>query len=94
MSARDRWALAGAIGVPLIAMTVYLLWIWPWPRGVSVIAQTGPYVVSVLTGVPFVLRLTRGGGRGVLVFVYLAGGFVALWIYALAVLCGVRGACL
>ena len=94
MSVKDRWALAAAIGLPLIAMTVYLVWIWPRPEGNSVIAQTGPYVVSLLTGLPFVLRLTRRSGRGVLLLAFLVGGFVLLWLYALAVLCGVRGVCL
>ena len=94
MTTRDRWALAAAIGFPLIAMTAYLLWMWPRPRGNSVIAETGPYVLSLLTGVPFVLSLTRGSGRGVLLLAFLAGGFIVLWFYALAVLCGVRGVCL
>lgn len=94
MTARDRWALAAAIGLPLIAMTGYLLWIWPRPAGNSVIAQTGPYLLSLLTGVPFVLRLTRRSGRAMILIAFLAGGFVLLWLYALAVLCGVRGKCL
>lgn len=94
MILKDRWALAAAIGLPLIAMTAYLLWVWPRPRGSSVIAQTGPYVLSLLTGLPFVWSLARGSGRGLLLLAFLAGGFVLLWLYALAVLCGVRGVCL
>jgi hypothetical protein len=94
MTVKDRWALAAAIGLPLLAITAYLLWLWPRPAGNSVIAQAGPYVLSLLTGVPFVFMLTRRSGRGVLLFVYLVGGFVLLWLYALAVLCGVHGVCL
>ncbi|HEU4642588.1 MAG TPA: hypothetical protein VFS44_09045 [Gemmatimonadaceae bacterium] len=94
MTLKDRWALAAAIGLPLIAMTAYLLWVWPRPAGNSLVAQTGPYVLSLLTGVPFVLHLTRRSGRAVLLLAFLAVGFVLLWLYALAVLCGVRGVCL
>lgn len=94
MTIRDRWALAAAIGLPLVTMTVYLLWIWPWPAGASVIAETGPYVVSLLTGLPFVWRLTRKAGRWLFLPAYLAGGFLLLWIHALAVLCWARGMCL
>ena len=94
MSVKDRWALTGAIGLPLLAMTSYLLWIWPRPRGNSLIAQVGPYVVSLLTGLPFLLSLERRSGRGVLLFLFFVGGFVLLWLYALAVLCGARGVCL
>lgn len=94
MTVKDRWALAAAIGLPLIAMTVYLLWLWPRPRGTSVIAQTGPYILSLLTGLPFAWSLTHRSGRKALLLVFLAGGFVLLWLYALAILCGVRGVCL
>jgi hypothetical protein len=94
MTVKERWALAAAVGLPLLAMTAYLLWVWPRPRGNSVIAQTGPYVLSLLTGLPFVWSLTRRPGRGLLCLAFLAGGFVLLWLYALAVLCGVRGVCL
>ncbi len=94
MTVKDRWALAAAIGLPLLAMTAYFLWVWPRPEGNSVTAQTAPYVLSLLLGVPFLWRLTRRPGRGVLLLVYLAGGFILLWLYALAFLCGVRGVCL
>ncbi len=94
MTWKRRWALAAAIGLPLITMTAYLLWIWPWPRGTSVIAQTGPYVLSLLTGLPFAWSLTGRSGRWVLVLAYLSGGFVFFWLYALVVLCAVRGVCL
>lgn len=94
MTVRDRWALPAAIGLPLIAMTTYLLWIWPRPRGTSVIAEAGPYILSLLTGLPFVWRLTHGSGRKAILPAFLAGGFVLLWLYALLVLCGVRGVCL
>jgi hypothetical protein len=94
MTARDRWAWAAAIGLPLIVMTAYLLWVWPRPTGSSAVAQLGPYVLSLLTGLPFALSVARRSGRGVTLFAFLAGGFVLLWLYALAVLCGVRGVCL
>lgn len=93
-SVRNRWALAATIGFPLIAMTAYLLWIWPRPRGNSLIIETGPYVLSLLTGLPFAWSLTGRSGRWVLILVFLAGGFVFLWLYALVVLCSVRGVCL
>ena len=94
MALKNRWALAAAAGLPFIAMTAYLLWVWPRPRGASVIAETGPYVLSLLTGLPFAWSLSgRFGHRG-LVLAYLAGGFVLLWLYALVVLCSLRGVCL
>jgi hypothetical protein len=82
------------IASPVIAMTVYLLWIWPRPAGASFLAQTAPYFLSVLTGLPFAVRLARGTARVFLLLGYLILGFVVLWVYALAVLCGVRGVCL
>jgi hypothetical protein len=39
-------------------------------------------------------KITRGPRRTWLLLAYLIGGFVLLWIYALGVLCGVRGICL
>lgn len=94
MTGKDRWALAAAIGLPLVAMTAYLLWLWPRPRGTSMIAQTGPYLASLLTGLPFAWILSRRTGRKALLLAFLAGGFILLWLYALLVLCGVRGVCL
>ena len=94
MTGKDRWAVAAAIGVPLITMTAYLVVVWPRPAGNSLAAEVGPYVLSLMTGVPFVLSLTRRSGRVALVLAFLAGGFILLWLYALAVLCGVRGVCL
>ena len=91
---KTRWLLLGMIGLPFLAMTVYLLWIWPRPRGTSLVAETGPYLLSLLAGVPFALFLARGIRRAFLVIVYLLAGFVLLWIYALAILCGIRGVCL
>lgn len=90
----NRLALAGALGLPLITMTAYLLWVWPRPHGTSVIAQTGPYVLSLLTGLPFVWSLTGRPGRALIVGAFLMGGFVLLWLYALLVLCAIRGTCL
>jgi hypothetical protein len=82
------------IALPFLAITIYLLRIWPRPSGTSFLAQTGPYLLSLLTGVPFVLTLAPRGSRVLSLFAYLVGGFVLLWIYALAILCGVRGVCL
>ena len=89
-----RWKFVAAIGLPLMTMTAYLLWIWPRPHGTSLMAEIGPYVLSMLTGLPFAWRLAPRSGRWALALAYLVGGFVLLWIYALAVLCGVRGVCL
>lgn len=94
MTVKERWTLAAAIGLPFLAMTAYLVLVWPRPAGNSMIAETAPYVLSLLTGVPFVLRLTRRSGRGLFLLAFLAGGLVLLWVYALAVLCGMRGMCL
>lgn len=90
----QRWSVVGAIVLPLLAMTIYLLWLWPRPSGTSFLAQTGPYLLSLATGLPFVFRLARGRPRAILVLVYLPLGFVILWVYAVAVLCGARGVCL
>jgi len=79
---------------PIVCMTVYLLWIWPRPAGTSFLAQVGPYLLCLSTGTPFAWLLSRGGSRVLALFVYLIVGFVLLWIYALAILCGVRGVCL
>ena len=94
MTSKHRWYLAATIGLPLTAMTVYLFWIWPHPHGNSASAQVGPYFLSLLTGLPFVWNITGGPRRWWLLLAYLWGGFVLLWIYALAVLCGVRNVCL
>ena len=95
MTLRDRWYLAAAIALPLITISTYLLWIWPRPRGVSVLAELGPYLLSLLTGLPFAWILTRGGRhRAWRLLGFFGCGFVLLWIYALSVLCGVRGVCL
>jgi hypothetical protein len=59
-----------------------------------VIAETGPYLLSLLTGLPFAWRLSRRSGRVAFLLVFLGCGFVVLWLYALAVLCGVRNVCL
>ena len=94
MTPKHRWALAAAIGLPFITITAYLLWVWPRPRGTSVVAETGPYVLSLLTGLPFAWSLASRSGHRVLVLAFLAGGFVLMWLYALVVLCTVRSVCL
>ena len=94
MTMKRRWELAAAIGLPLATITAYLVWVWPWPRGSSLMAETGPYVLSLLTGLPFAWRLTGRAGRTAILLAFLGGGFILLWLYALAVLCGVRGICL
>ncbi len=93
-SHRAPWPLVGMIALPLVAMTIYLLWIWPRPSGASFLAEVGPYLLCLLTGLPFLFVVAHGGRRALLALLYLVGGFVALWIYAVAVLCGVRGVCL
>ncbi|MBZ5590036.1 MAG: hypothetical protein LAO05_15890 [Acidobacteriia bacterium] len=94
MNVKTRWSLTAAIGLPFIAMTAYLLCVWPRPSGNSPLAVMGPYVVSLLTGLPFAWGPTRRSGRWWLLLAVFVSGFVLLWIYALAVLCGVRGVCL
>jgi hypothetical protein len=94
MTAKNRWALAATIGLPLIAMTAYLLWLWPRPRGTSLIAETGPYILSLLTGLPFARRLAPRSRRMAVLLTFLAGGFILLWLYALVILCSVRRVCL
>lgn len=91
---RGRWLLLGMTLLPIGAMTVYLLWIWPRPRGASFLAETGPYLLSLLTGIPFAFFLTRGSRRALVILLYFVAGFAVLWLYALAILCGVRGVCL
>lgn len=88
--------IAGMMAAPLAAMTIYLLWIWPRPRGVSVLAELAPYGVSLLLGVPFAVAYARRRRTraAILLATYLIVGFVVLWVYALAVLCGARGVCL
>ena len=94
MTVRKRWYRAAMVSLPLITITAYLLWVWPRPHGTSVLAQVGPYLLSLATGLPFVWRLTRWPGRAWFLLAFLVGGFVLLGIYAVAVLCGVRGVCL
>jgi hypothetical protein len=94
VTVKDRWLLAASIGCPFITITAYLLWVWPRPHGSSMIAQLGPYLLSLLTGLPFAWTGARGKGRAWLILAFLGGGFVVLWLYAAAVLCGVRGVCL
>lgn len=94
MRLQQSWLLAGVVGLPLMSMTVYLVWIWPGPSGTSLLAQVGPYLVCLLTGVPFLLGLTRGSSRVLFLVVYVAVGFMVLWVYAMAFLCGIRGICL
>lgn len=94
MTVRERWYLAAMISLPLITITTYLLWLWPRPHGTSVLAVVGPYLFSLATGLPFAWLLSRGPARAWLLLTFLGGGFALLWIYALAMLCGVRGVCL
>jgi hypothetical protein len=94
MTPKSRWKLAAAVGLPLLAMTAYLLWLWPLPRGTSLGAETGPYILSLLAGLPFAWSLAPRSGRAMVLLAFLVGGFILLWIYALAILCGVRGVCL
>jgi hypothetical protein len=82
------------LGLPIISLTAYLLWIWPRPTGTSLFAEVGPYFISLLTGLPFALGLTRGPHRMGLILVFFLVGFVVLFFYAMAVLCGIRNVCL
>ena len=94
MTPTIRGAWTAAIALPLALLAAYLLWIWPRPAGDSPIAQLAPYVLSLVSGVPFVLWIARRSGHAWIPLLYVAGGFVVLWLVALAVLCGVRGVCL
>jgi hypothetical protein len=91
---RRRFLLVAMIGLPMLTQTAYLLIVWPGPPGTSVLAEVGPYLVSLLTGLPFALHLARGPGRAFFILTYVVGGFVTLWVYAVIVLCGVRNVCL
>lgn len=75
-------------------MTIYLLWIWPRPTGTSFLVETAPYLLSLLAGAPFAFFIAKDGVRLPVLILYLLAGFAFLWIYALAVLCGVRGVCI
>jgi hypothetical protein len=88
-----RWYVAAMVGLPLISITVYLLWLWPSP-GTSELAEFVPYVLSLLTGLPFFWIVSRGPARRWLFLVYLLAGFTVLFFYAVALLCGVRNVCL
>ena len=82
------------IGLPVLSLTAYLLWLWPRPRGTGFLREVGPYLVSLLLGLPFAVSLARGPGRAFVLLAYVVGGLVVLWVYAAVVLCGVRGVCL
>lgn len=82
------------VGLPILTLTAYLLWTWPRPSGTSLFAELGPYVISLLTGLPFALGRARGPLRIVVILAFFAVGFVVLWIYAVIMLCGVRNVCL
>jgi len=93
-SRKSAWRVAGMLGFPIITLTAYLLWVWPRPAGTSLFAQVGPYFISLLTGLPFALGLTRGRHRITLVLAFFVVGFVLMFFYAVAVLCGIRNVCL
>ncbi len=91
---KPGWRVAGMLGFPTITLTAYLLWIWPRPAGTSLFAEVGPYFISLLTGLPFALGVMHRPHRMVLILAFFVVGFVVLWLYALLVLCLVRGVCL
>ncbi len=93
-SRKAAWCVAGMLGFPIITLTAYLLWIWPRPAGTSLFAEVGPYFISLLTGLPFALRVIHRPHRMALILAFFGVGFVLLWIYALIVLCMVRDVCL
>jgi hypothetical protein len=82
------------VGLPLLTLTIYLVWVWPWPPGASLPVELAPYLLSLATGPPFAWAIGRATDRARLVVVFLAVGFVLLWVYAAAILCGVRNVCL
>lgn len=82
------------LAAPLAVHTAYLLWLWPRPAGGSLVAALAPYALSLLAGLPFAVALARPRGRRWPVVAYLVVGFAVLWVYALALLCGVKDICL
>ncbi len=58
------------------------------------LAELGPYVLSLLLGLPFAWIIGRDRGRFRIALLYLVVGFVVLWWYAAAVLCVVHEVCL
>jgi hypothetical protein len=58
VTVKFRWYLAAMICLPLISITVYLLWLWPTP-GTSELAEFVPYLLSLLTGPPFFSIVSR-----------------------------------
>ena len=91
-SRKSAWRVAGMSAFPIVTLTAYLLWVWPRPTGTSHFAEVVPYLITLLTGLPFALGLTRW--RIVLVLAFFVLGFVVLFFYAVAVLCGIRNVCL
>ena len=89
-----RWKVAGAVAFPLLLMTVYLLWIWPRPRGSSMVAELAPYLVALLAGLPFAWSFAPPARRWLILTLYVICGLTVLWIYALMILCGVKDVCL
>lgn len=87
--------LVGMIALPILVLTVYILWIWPWPPGASLFIDLAPYLISLLTGFPLALGLGRAiRHRGSVALFYLIVGFVVLYIHAIFVLCAFRNMCL
>jgi len=92
----DRRGLlfAVALGVSLCVQSGYLMWVWPRPEGSTLVAQLGPYLVSLLAGMPFASLFAWQRRRVWPIAVFLVGGLVVLWIYSVGFLCAVRNACL
>jgi hypothetical protein len=85
----------GMVGLPILVLTVYILWIWPRPVSTSFWVEVSPYLISLLTGLPFAIGLGRAIHHTLSVMLaYLGTGFVVLWVYAMVVLCLFRGMCL
>lgn len=93
-SRKSTWRAAGMLAFPIITLTAYLLWVWPRPSGTSLFAEVGPYLISLLTGLPFALGLTRRPHRIALVLAFFVVGYVVMFVYSVAVLCGIRNVCL
>ena len=90
--------VAGMTFVPLAALSIYLLFLWPQPTGAPPEMQLIPSVISLALGVPFLRRLVPGGAMMITkVTVYAAYFVVGLGVmYFLSkwLICTGRGVCL
>ncbi|ACL74051.1 hypothetical protein [Thioalkalivibrio sulfidiphilus] len=95
MGQSQRKELIAMIGLPILTLTLYLLWIWPSPRSTSFFVELTPYLICLLTGFPFALAIGRAVHHPIFIsLLYLVIGLVATYSYAIAFLCAVRDICL